>query len=203
MKENEPYKIFSWEKAWIKKPDANNPDDVEAIKRIDAQPGVQKWMVGPPLTAEDFSEENFYGFCEEENTKGISGFVYLYDADEELIDRLIGKKLIESSKTAKILEMSFARYTDPNIPREKQKRGITSSAARQIAFVILEKEKNILITGFTNPENLLSENAIKSVGFVLKGKILYDKDSREEDNFWILDKEGLEKILEMKKTNNE
>jgi len=192
-------KVFPWETAWIKKPDPNNSDDVEAIKRIDKQPAVAEWMTGSALTEEDFSEENFYGVCEEKNEKGISGFVWLYEPDEETIVNLEKNKLVDFSKGMKVLEISFARYIDPDLPAENQKRGITSSAVRQICFSSIKNQKNIAITAFTNPKNLPSESVLRSAGFIIKGKVFYDKKSKEEDNFWILDKKELEKILKKKK----
>jgi RimJ/RimL family protein N-acetyltransferase len=198
MREKESKKIFSEEVAWIKKPDPNNVDDIEAIERIDTQSEVAKWMVGPALTREDFLEENFYGICGEKDEKGMEGFVYLYDIDGELVDRLIEQKLIDS-KDAKILEIRFARCIDSNASPENRKKGLVSSAVRQVCFSLLEKEKNVVIVAFTNPQNLPSEGVLKNAGFIKKGKILYDKESKVEDNFWILDKRELEKVLRKEK----
>jgi RimJ/RimL family protein N-acetyltransferase len=198
MKEIEPYKVFPEEIAWIKKPDPNNPDDVEAIKRIDAQPSVQKWMTGPDLTEEDFEDENFYGICEEKDKKGMDGFVSLYESEDETINNLKKKKLIDFLQDTIIMEISFARYIDPNVLPENQKKGLVSSAVRQVCFAFLEKEKNVVIVAFTSPQNLPSEGVLKNAGFVIKGKVFYDDDSKEEDNFWILDKDELNKVLRKK-----
>lgn len=201
MKENEPYKVFPEEIAWLRK---LNTNDVERYKLIDAQPEVSKWMKVETTTTEKIlelfsgKEQLIYGICGDKNQKEIDGWVSLYEPETELVDRLIEQKLIDS-KNAKILEISFARYVNPNLPAEKQKKGIISSAARQICFPLLEKEKNVIITGFTNPQNLPSERALKSSGFVIKGKVFYDKESKEEDNFWVLDKEELEKVLRKEK----
>lgn len=205
--ETEPWKVFPWEVAWLKRMDKNNPDDVERYKRIDAQPDVGKWMEGEIKDAEEilelFSSEKFlYGVCGEKSKNKIEGWVWLYDPDKELIDRLIKQKLIDFSKDTQVLEISFARYNDPNMPAEDRERGLIPSAIRQICFSLIEKQENIVIMAFTNPKNLLSEGVLVNSGFIIKGKIPYNEESLEQDNFWILDKGKLEIVLEKQKSKH-
>lgn len=205
MQENEPYKIFPGEIAWLRRLNADNPNDIKIYKLIEAQSEVARWMENEDMTIEEVKEllsdedQAFYGICSNKNQDEADGWVSLYEPETELIDRLIEQKLIDS-KDAKILEISFARYINPNVSSESRKRGLISSATRQICFSLIEKqENNVIIVGFTNPQNIPSENTLKSAGFIIKGKILYDEESKEEDNFWVLDKKELEKILEKKK----
>lgn len=199
----EPWKVFSWETAWLRKLDANNPNDIETYKVIDTQPEVQKQMIGEPMTDEElkklFSDEEqvFYGVYGDKNEDKIEGWVSLYEPETELIERLIEKRLI--TKGAQVLEISFARLVDKNLPAEKQKIRLAPSAIRQVCFQALGNQKNVIITAFTSPKNLLSQGTLINSGFVIKGRILYDNESTEEDNFWVLDKSELEKILEKKK----
>ena len=203
--ETEPWKVFPWEVAWLRKLDANNPNDIEMYELIDAQPEVGKWTVGETKTKEELKElfsdkdQIFYGVHGDKNEDKIEGWVSLYEPETELSERLIKKGLIKVSKGTQVLEVSFARLVDENLPMDKQKSWLIPSAIRQACFSLIEKQKNAIITAFTNPKNLLSEGALVNSGFVIKGKILYDEDSSEEDNFWVLDKNKLEKILALKK----
>jgi len=202
--ETEPRKVFPWETAWIKKPDANNPDDIDAYKRIEAQPTVQEWMDDAEelSTTEEvrelFTEKFFYGVCGEKSKGRMEGFVWLYKPEENTTTN-INKSGLVDPKDAAILEISFARYVDPDLPAESRERGLIPSAIRQICFPFVEKQEKTSIIAFTNPKNLLSEGVLKNAGFIIKGKIYYNEESSEEDNFWVLDKNKLGTILEKKK----
>ena len=192
-----PVKVFPWEKAWIKRADPENPDDVKMLKLIDDQPEVAKYMVGPDLTPKDFTENFFYGVCAEKSRDKILGFVWLYEPEEYKLRDLRKRGSIDSSADKEFLEISFARLVDINLPTEEQVTGLMPSAIRQICFSLLKKQKKTTIIAFVSPENLLSEGVLKNVGFT-KGEIYYDKKFKEEDNLWILDKNELEKILKKK-----
>ena len=194
-----PVKIFTWESAWIKKIDPENSDDIERIKRIDNQPEVEEYMAGPDITREDLAEENFYGICLEKSSERTEGFVWLYESEKDRLDNLKEHNLIDFSEDKEFLEISFARLIDPNLPLEEQVRGLVPSAVRQICFSILRKQTKTTIIAFENPQNLLSEGILRNAGFVLRGKAPYHREAEEEDNFWILDKDELEKILKKKR----
>ena len=192
-----PVKVFPWERAWIKRADPENPDDVKMLKLIDDQPEVAKYMVGPDLTPKDFTEKNFYGVCAEKPRGKILGFVWLYEPEKDKLRDLKKRNLIDPSTNKEFLEISFARLVDENLPIEEQVWGLMPSAIRQICFSLLKKQEKITIMAFVSPKNLLSEGVLKNIGFV-KGKVYYDKKFKEEDNLWILDKNELEKILKKK-----
>lgn len=206
--ETEPRKVFPWEVALLKRMDVNNPDDIERYKRIDAQVEVEKWMEGDKMTTENtlelFSDKDqlLYGVCGEKSKGKIEGWVWLYDPDTEMVDKLIKRELIDSSKDTRVLEVSFARYVDPDLPKENREKGLIPSALRQICFSHIKKQKKIAIIAFTNPKNLPSEGVLVNAGFIIKGKISYNEESPEEDNFWILDENKLKEILEEKKSKH-
>lgn len=201
----EPLKVFPWEAAWLKKPDPDNPDDIEVFKRIDAQPAVQKWMVGETMNTEEikeaFLEKNFYGVCGEKSKGRMEGFVWLYEPEAETAANLSESGLVDSKDT-QVLEISFARLVDQNLPVENREKGLITSAIRQICFSLIKKQEKTAIIAFTNPQNLPSEGVLVNAGFIIKGKTFYNKESPEEDNFWILDKNKLETILEKKKSKH-
>lgn len=194
MKEKEP--------VWFRKLDANNPDDIKIYKTIEQQPGVSEWMGKDDMQEEEIKEllsdeeQIFYGVCAEKGANP-EAWISLYEPEQELIERLIEQKLIDASKNKKILEISFARYINPELSTSK--KGLISSAVRQICSSLMEKQEKPLIIAFTDPENLRPEGVLNLSGFVVKGKIKYEKDSLKEDKFWVLDKSELEKILENKK----
>jgi len=207
--EVEPVKIFPWEVAWIKKPNPDNPEDINAYKKIEAQPAIKEWMdnadeLSTTEEVQDMFAEIFYGVCGEKDKGGMEGFVWLYKPEKETLNNLKKRNSVDPSEFKDVLETSFARLVDENIPKENQIRGLIPSAIRQICFSLLEKNKKMLITAFTDPKNLLSEGVLKNAGFVIKGKTFYDKEAEEaskEDNFWVLDKNELERILKKKKAN--
>ncbi|MFH1129420.1 MAG: hypothetical protein V1686_01655 [Patescibacteria group bacterium] len=199
-----PVKIFEQESAWIKKPDSNNPNDIDAYKRIEDQPIIKKWMDDAEelSTTEEIKKmfkKQFYGVCGEKEKGLMEGFVWLYELEEDTITNLKESRLIDLSGNSKILEISFARLLDENLPEENKGRGHIPSAIRQIGFSLLEKSEETTIVAFTNPKNLLSEGVLKNSGFKIRGKVFYDINSKEQDNFWVLDKQELEKILKKKK----
>jgi hypothetical protein len=204
----EPWKVLPWEAALLKKLDANNPDDIERYRHIDVDPEALKWMEGDIMTKEEilenFSDEDqlLCGVCGEKSKGKIEGWVQLYDTETERINRLVDGGLADFSKDTQVLEISYARYVDPHLPKENQERGLIPSAVRQICFSVIKDRKNIVITAYTNPKNLLSESVLKNAGFIIRGKIFYDENSPEEDNFWTLDENKLKKILEKKKSKH-
>ncbi len=198
-----PVKVFEQESAWIKRADPNNPKDIEAFQDIDTQPEVGRWMTGDTYTTEEikkhFSEEYFYGICGEKAIGRMEGFVWFYSPEEDTIINLKKSGLIDLSKDSEILEMSFARLVDEGLPQKNKERGHVPSAIRQIGFALLNKSKKTTIVAFTNPRNLLSEGVLKNSGFKIKGEMFYDENAKEKDNFWVLDRDELEKILKKKK----
>lgn len=203
--EIESWKVFPRETAWLRKLNPNNPNDIEMYELIEAQPETSKWMEGETITREEIKallldeEQAFYGVCEEKGDEKAEGWVSLYEPETELVERLIERGLIARDK--QILEISFARYVDLKAAGGK-KTFLIPSAIRQICFSLIEKQKKLTIIGFTSSKNLFSEGVLKNSGFVIKGKIPYNPEAPEEDNFWVLDKNELEKILARKKSKN-
>ncbi|OGZ34591.1 MAG: hypothetical protein A2V60_02320 [Candidatus Portnoybacteria bacterium RIFCSPHIGHO2_01_FULL_39_19] len=207
--EIEPQKVFPWEAAWVKKLDASNSDDIEAYKNINARSEVSKWMVGDTMNTEEIKElfldreQLMYGVSGEKRRDRTEGWVSLYEPDTEIVDKLIKRELVDNSKDARVLEISFARLIEENVPVENRERGLIPSAIRQICFSLIKKQEKITIIAFTNHENLLSERVLEKAGFIIKGKTFYDEKSKEEDNFWVLDENELKKALEKKKLNSQ
>ncbi len=207
------WKLISEEPAFVSILSEKDPSDIEWYKKLDKSPEVQKWMIedGEEMTEEDIKhiiahhpqKWLFYAVSGEKSGSEVEGWIQMWPEEEEIADRIRKKFSADLPKDNLILELSYARYKDPNIPKEKREKGIISSGLRQVCYLLglhltgedaetkaakkpLLKPK-LNIVAYTDPENEPSEKVLEKSGFKIVGKIKYEPGSGKEDNFWVLD----------------
>ena len=207
------WKLISEEPALISILNPKNFSDIDWYEKLDKSPEVQEWMEedGEAMTREDIQriiashpeKWLFYGISGEKGESELEGWIQMWPEEEEIADRVREKFSADLPKDNLILELSYARYKDPNMPEEKREKGLLSSGLRQVCYslglAMTEKDKEtkeskkpllkpkLNIVGYTDPDNKPSEKVLEKSGFKIVGKIKYEPDSEKEDNFWMLD----------------
>lgn len=199
-----------------------NPEnlaDFQRYKKLDRSPEVQKWMIGEETTDEELKkylashpeEVLIYAISGEKSGGKMEGWLQLVPEEEERIERIRKLNLANIPEDHAILELSYARYKDSKLSEEKREKGLISSGIRQIGYFLGVKltsedeetskspkpllKPKLTITAYTSPANYPSERVLEKSGFKKVGEIQYDEDSREPDNFWILDWDELARIF--------
>lgn len=211
--ERKYWRLIYEEPAFISILSAENPSDIDWYEKVDKSPEVQKWMIedGEAMTKEDIKhiiashpkKWLLYAVSGEKSGGELEGWIQMWSEEEEK-DKIIKNQFpADFSEDDLIIELSYARYKDPNLPEEKREKGLISSGIRQICYLLglqltkedaetKESKKPLLkpklsFVAYTNPLNKPSERVLEKSGFKNIGKIKYEPSSEKEDNFWVLD----------------
>ncbi len=213
LPEKKLWKLISEEPAFICGMNPEDPIDVKRYMEMERQEDVKRWMeeVDEEPETEDIKkyfeshqkEIMLYSVSGEKGEGEADGWVMLMPEEKERIERINKTGLANLPKEDYIMELSFARRSDPDMPDKEREKGLVSSGVRQICYSLglalhkEEKEKeetkrpflnpNLKIVAYTNPENKPSEMVLEKSGFEMKGKVKYEPNSEKENNLWVLD----------------
>lgn len=215
------WKLISEEPAWLRLLNAEDVEDLERYKQIDRGES-QQWMIGEEMTEEKIKDvinlhskdRLLYAISGEKSEGELEGWVQLLPEEGERIERIRKEALADLPQANIILELSYARYKNQNLTKERQEKGLISSGVRQICYSLglelneedeeTKKSKKPLlkpklsIVGYTDPTNVASERVLESASFKKSGEIQYEADSEKNDNFWMLDWDKLSAIYAKK-----
>lgn len=211
MPEKRLWKLIPEEPALISALSSENTVDFERYKQMDRSPETQTWMIGDEMTNEEIKEHLdshskevlLYAISGEKGEGDLEGWVQFLPEEKERIDRIRKLALADLLEDDLILELSYAKYKDPDLPEERRERGLISSGVRQICYSlglelteqdaeVKESKRPLLkpklkIVAYTNPVNKPSERVLEKSGFKKLGAIKYEPDDEKYDNFWMLD----------------
>ncbi|MBI2632850.1 MAG: GNAT family N-acetyltransferase [Parcubacteria group bacterium] len=207
-KETRLWKLVPEEPARIRQLNPYNIEDFKRYKQMDRSAETQQWMIGEAMTDEEIkeamsshSDDCFLYAVSGEKSKGeLEGWIQLLPEEQERIERI--KKMVHMNPSHLVLELSYARYNNPDVAKEKREKGLISSGVRQIGYSLgwslTEDDRKtgkdgkpslkpkLIITAYTDPDNQPSERVLTSACFKNVGKIKYELDSKKYDNLWIL-----------------
>ena len=220
--ERKYWKLISEEPAFVTNLSVENPSDIDWYEKVDRSPEVNRWMKnegelpGGIMTKEEIEDVIsrhpkdwlLYAVSGGKSEEELEGWIQIWPEEKEKVKRIKEKFSKDIPKNNLVLELSYARYKDPDLTEEeweKRERGIIYSGIRQTCYLLglqLTKEnaktkaskKPILkpklsFVAYTDidPVNISSEKVLEKSGFKIVGKIKYEPDSEKEDNFWVLD----------------
>jgi len=202
--------------------DPNSQEDLQAMREILRGKQSKKWMdETQQISVTDYQEwagaESNTSFLfgvldartsDQEQTKFVRGFVYIYSEREEKfrVKRMEKMGFIPPAVAQRYaLEISFAVRPLPDGMQSGS--GLMSSAVRQsclqVQMLLTSLEPSeVIIFAFVDPENIPAQRTLESSGFIRRGAMKYDSDSSDETyvyilNWRILKRKIREKLLEV------
>ena len=195
--------------------DAEDPIDVENLRKTMNAEGTQKWLesVGELRSADDIREwingegkwSSFNGLLfavtpsikKDEKTSEAMGFIYFYCSEDEKkrAERMVAKGLLPKNATeGRIYE--FGAATRPNESGSQKESGLMSSALRESCWELGGFRPNTTVFAFIDPSNIDSQRMIDAGGFVCVGEMNYDGDETGiKDKVYVLDWKLLQRKL--------
>ncbi|MBI4009059.1 GNAT family N-acetyltransferase [Candidatus Roizmanbacteria bacterium] len=196
------------QKAAIRQIDPTDRRDMQRLRTIDRDPKVLRWMAGEPLRDEDLmydakglNEYKIFVISGSQSLKDsneigeLQGIITVRPDKNERVEELRRLNLISQNSIQPILEVSYAQY--PNSANRQVASGLRQVCARisRINAEIAEKSEfspNILITAYSDSENIDSIRVLENSGFERKGTVNYDG---EENSVYVLNWQQLNKLL--------
>ncbi|HEX8924061.1 MAG TPA: GNAT family protein [Patescibacteria group bacterium] len=195
--------------------DENSRSDFEAVNDILSAKQVKHWMDDAgKISWSDYqywagkhTDEAFFFAVhdsrleDKEQIREVRGFVDIFSGRSE---KFLAKRVIKagfvSPEAKKVLEVSLALRPLKN--GEISPSGLMSSALRQSCLQVKSalhnhNEKDIVIFGFVDPQNLASARVLEAAGFVKKGKMKYDAEAEQEIFLYVLSWRKLQKKVKM------
>ena len=213
----EKYTLSPEEPVFLRLFDINNPSDIEAYKAVDREPDVRFWMDEDPIETDEeitkhlsnTTEFLVIAICSKTDSRIVGWVQFMYD-DPYHTSQLKGDGKVFGDFTD-IIEISYARHT--NSPDTA--KGLVSSGVRQACQIFCEsfkhvfpdkklissgnlpreKEetsdfspKSLIITAYTDIENVPSERVLEKSFFTKVHEVFYYEDEPDvKDNLWVLD----------------
>ena len=140
-------------------------------------PSTKKYYKGVLTSADNHHQDNYYVFAITDPKHNIIGWI------QYMIDDYRGnlRKVTKIPINSLILEVSYAKLFSKN------NRGVAVNGLKQSIDIIKKidnnKSQHIFITGYTDPNNIASENVLQINGFEkLESQITY---VNELSNIWL------------------
>ncbi len=194
------YTLSSVEPAFLRFFDINDQEDIEAYRLVDIEPDVRFWMEEDPIETDEeiikhlsnVTEFLIMAICSKKDSRIIGWIQFTCDDPYHVAQLNEGKDRFRDCTD--IVEVSYARHTKS----EDITKGFISSAVRQACYIFNESfkhtfpDKKLIITAYTDVENVPSERVLEKSFFTKVGKVFYYEDEPDlKDNLWVLDTEKL------------
>lgn len=195
--------------------DAENPVDVENLRKIMNAEGTQKWLAGVDKlrNADEIRKwikgegewSRFDGLLfavtssikNKEKASEAMGFIYFYCSDDEKkrAERMVIKGFLPKNATeGKVYEFGVASLPGENGLQKGS--GLMASALRESCSEVGGLRPDTTIFAFVDPENVDSQRAVEAGGFVCVGEMNYDgNETGIKDKVYVLDWKLLQKKL--------
>lgn len=194
------YTLSPTESAFLRFFDINDKEDIQAYRLVDLEPDVRFWMEEDPIETDveikkhlsNVTEFLVMAICSKKDSRIIGWLQFMYDDPYHIRQLNGGKDRFENCTD--MIEISYARHTKS----EDITKGFISSAVRQACHIFCESfkyyfpDKKIVLTAYTDIENLSSERVLEKSFFTKVDEVFYYEDEPDlKDNLWILEIEKL------------
>lgn len=185
--------------------DPDSASDLATMREILKASEVKKWMDEPYLSKADYRDwagsatNSLYLFAVLDARVAdlaaidlVRGFVFIYSEREEKfrVKRLQRFGLLKTPVREQYnLEISFA--AKPILGDVPKSSGLISSAIRQSCLEVQlllnsRSRPEINIFAFVDPKNQAAQRTLEAAGFILRGRMKYDRDSPGDSFFYLL-----------------
>ncbi len=195
------YDLSPAEPAFLRFFDINDIDDIEAYRLVDIEPEVRFWMDEDPIETDieiikhlgNVSEFLIMAICSKKDLRIIGWLQFTYDDPYHITQ--LNEAENRFRYCTDIIEISYARHTKSS----DVTKGFISSAVRQACYIFNESFKHafpgkkLMLTAYTDVENLPSERVLEKSFFTKVDEVFYYEDEPDlKDKLWVLDTEKLD-----------